>query len=102
MIKNVNENNVNTLNDGLVVAKFGAKWCGPCRQMAPVLEALDTKNPGTFTICDIDVDEMGTLAQEYGVRGVPTTVFLKDGVEQDRVVGFISEDALLDKINNIA
>ncbi len=67
-------------NDCILVDYF-ATWCGPCRQMAPMLEDVDGP------IAKLDVDENPELAQQYGVMGLPTLVLFKDGEEVDRMTG---------------
>src|SRR5688572_14170452 len=71
----------------LRVLEFGAAWCGPCRQMEPVIAALASEYSRyvDFTVIDVDADR--ELAQQYNVRSMPTLVVLRDDREVDRIVG---------------
>lgn len=73
-----------------VVVKFGAEWCGPCRQMKPTLEQLSE----TVDVYDVDVDKQGELAQKFGVRGIPTTFVFKGGEVMANTVGHRTVDEL--------
>ena len=72
---------------GLHVIDFTAKWCGPCRQMAPVLEQLAQEYAGRARFAAVDCDDEPQLAQRYNVRSMPTFVVLRDGREVGRIVG---------------
>jgi len=86
----------------LVVVDFFAEWCGPCQMLSPVLESLAPQYEGKLKIVKIDIDNSQDLAMEYKVVSVPTIVFLKDGQEVDRVVGFQSADSLKQKFDGLA
>jgi thioredoxin 1 len=66
---------------------FTAKWCGPCKQMEPVLHALAKEYAGHVELVAVDVDEDPIAAQQYGVRSMPTLVLVRDGREVGRVIG---------------
>lgn len=72
---------------GLVIVDFWATWCGPCKQMAPVFEALASELAGEVTFLKVDVDEAPALAERFELRSVPTLVVLSDGVEVARAPG---------------
>lgn len=66
--------------NGLMLVDFWATWCGPCRMLGPVIEELAEEYEGkAVTIGKVDVDEIPELAQQYGITGVPTVVFLENG-----------------------
>jgi thioredoxin len=70
---------------GLTLIDFTAAWCGPCRQLAPVLEAVATAKH--VRVVEVDVDHEQLLAQQFGVRSMPTVVLWRDGREVGRFVG---------------
>jgi len=72
------------------VLRFTASWCQPCKMLARTLEDISTD----YTIEVIDIDENRELAIQYGVRGVPTLVMLKDDIETKRIVGMQTEGFL--------
>ena len=74
-------------NSKYTVIDFFAEWCGPCKMQGPVLEQLSTKYPN-IKWCKIDIDDNSSLAAKFDVRSIPTVVFLKDGKEAFRYVGY--------------
>lgn len=70
-----------------VVIDFHASWCGPCRAMAPLYKKLAESYAGKATFIKINIDDLGGLATQYRVQGVPTFVFIKEGAELSRIVG---------------
>jgi len=70
-----------------VLVDFWAPWCGPCRMVAPTLEALAKEMAGRVRIAKINVDDNPVMAGQLGVRGIPTMVLFKNGQEVDRQVG---------------
>ncbi len=96
----INENNfANEIESqkGLVLLDFYATWCGPCKMLAPVLDALGDELPNV-KICKSDVDEASALAAKFGVQSIPTVVLFKDGEVVDGFVGYRAKDQILPMI----
>lgn len=86
----VTEDNWNSeiVNSSLpVLVDFWAPWCGPCQLLGPVVDTLATENAGKIKVGKLNVDENQNLTMKFGVRGVPTLIFLKQGQEVKRIVG---------------
>ena len=79
---------------GPVLVDFWAEWCGPCKQMNPVLDELAKELAGKATIAKVNVDESPALAQQFKVQSIPTFLVIKNGEVVDRKGGVASKDAL--------
>jgi len=88
--------------DGLVVVDFWAAWCGPCRAIAPHLEALAEQYKGKATIAKLDVDAHPRTPMRFNVRSIPTLLFFKDGEIKDTMVGAPPKAELVRRINALA
>ena len=77
-----------------VVVDFGAEWCGPCKQLDPILEEIANENIDTLKIFKINIDENPMTPQKFGVRGIPTLMLFKDGNLVDTKVGSLPKSAL--------
>ena len=85
---------VSSLNGKIVGVYFSAHWCGPCRQLIPVLEEVSKEMAGKVEICKMNVDESPNTAAQYGIRSIPTLFLFKDGKQIDVKVGLNSKSAL--------
>tara|TARA_B100000212_G_C26946033_1_gene352243 strand:- start:131 stop:451 length:321 start_codon:yes stop_codon:yes gene_type:complete len=77
-----------------VVVDFGADWCGPCKQLDPILEEIAEENTDKFKVFKINIDENPMVPQKFGVRGIPTIMLFKDGKLIDTKVGSLPKTAL--------
>lgn len=100
-IELTNDNFEATVNEGVSLVDFWAPWCGPCRMLAPVIDELAEEFDGKANICKVNTDEEQDLAVKYGVRSIPTIVFMKNGEVVDTLVGAQSKQALADKLNSL-
>lgn len=85
--------------DKLVVLDFWAEWCGPCRMVGPVIEELATEFEDRAIIGKVDVDTNPQTSTNYGIRNIPTILFIKGGQVVDKVVGATPKAALAEKIS---
>jgi thioredoxin 1 len=76
-----------------VLVDFWAAWCGPCRMLAPTVEAVAQKYQGKAKVVKLNVDENVESPAKYGIRGIPTLILFKNGQEVDRHVGIPSNPA---------
>jgi thioredoxin 1 len=100
-IELTSENFEATVNSGVSLVDFWAPWCGPCRMIAPVIEELANDFDGKANICKINTDEQQELASKFGVRSIPTILFMKDGQVVDTMIGAASKQAFADKLNSL-
>jgi thioredoxin 1 len=102
MVKDVSDKTFDSevLKSALPVAvDMWAPWCGPCRMVAPVFEALATKYDGKITFCRMNVDENAQTAAKYRIMSIPTIMFFKGGQVADTVVGAVPERTLQPKLD---
>jgi thioredoxin 1 len=89
------------LKNKIVLVDFWASWCAPCRMMAPVLNEVADELTENQHVGKVNVEEYQSLAQKFKVRGIPTLILLKNGVEVNRFVGIKNKDFLLKQIRSL-
>lgn len=103
-IQHVNDNNFYDhvlKSEQPVLVDFWAEWCGPCKALGPVLDELSNEVSGKAKIVKLNVDESRELAAKYGVRGIPTMIFFKNGQIVSTLVGNQPKDVILKSINQV-
>ncbi len=86
----------------LLLVDFWAEWCAPCRMVAPVLEELVKESNGALTLAKVNVDDNPALAARYGIRSIPTILFVKGGKILDQVIGAVPKGQLKKKLEALA
>lgn len=83
-----------------VLLDFWAEWCGPCKQIAPALEAISKELEGKLTIAKINLDENPNTPAKYGVRSIPTLILFKNGEAVAQRVGALPQSMLAQWVNS--
>jgi len=81
-----------------VLVDFWAEWCGPCRMVAPTLEAIATEHAGRLKVVKVNVDENPEVSMRYDVRSIPTLILFKQGQIAERLIGAYPKQAIVAKV----
>lgn len=97
-MQHLENNNLDELiQNGIYLVDFYAEWCGPCKMLQPILQSLQNR----INIIKVDVDKFEDLSLKYRIMSVPTLIFFKDGEKKHEIVGFHSEQELLEIIDQL-
>ncbi len=88
-------------SDKPIVIDFWAEWCGPCRMVGPIIDELADEYDDKVVIGKVDVDNNDDITSKYGIRNIPTVLFIKNGEIVDKQVGAAQKSVFVDKINKL-
>lgn len=94
VLKITAENFASTIASGVTLVDFWADWCGPCKMLAPVLDAVAVELAGKAKIGKINVDEQEALARQFSIMSIPTLIIFKDGKLMEKVSGFRQQNVI--------
>ncbi len=96
-----NEFEAKVLNaSGAFLVDFWAEWCGPCKQISPILDEIAKDRAGKITVVKVNIDKNPATPQKYGVRGIPTLIIFKDGKAVSTKVGSLPKSKLIEWIDS--
>ena len=84
-----------------VLVDFYADWCGPCKMMSPMVEAIAASYEGKLKVCKLNVDDAQETAGKYNVMSIPTFIFFKDGKAVHQTVGAVPQNAFEEEIKRV-
>lgn len=102
-MEKITTENFESLKNGALplVVDFWATWCGPCRAIAPIVEELANEYEGKIVVGKCDVEENDDIAMEFGIRNIPTILFIKNGEVVDKFVGATTKAKLQEKFESL-
>ena len=86
---------------GPVLIDFWASWCGPCMMQGPVIDEVAKEMGDKVKVCKVNVDEQASLALEYRIASIPTLVFMKYGIFQERMIGLQQKSTIVNYLNSM-
>jgi thioredoxin 1 len=84
-----------------VLVDFWAGWCGPCKMIGPSVDKIAESYAGKLKVAKVNVDQNGATPSRYGIRGIPALLFFKGGKVTDQIVGYVSQEAIEEKVLKI-
>ncbi|MEG1953885.1 MAG: thioredoxin [Hydrogenoanaerobacterium sp.] len=86
---------------GVALVDFWAEWCAPCRMLGPTIEELADELDGSVVVGKVNLDEESDIAARFNVMTIPTVIIFKDGVEKERLVGFLPKQRFTDALAKV-
>ena len=87
------------IKNGVTLVDFWAEWCGPCRRLAPAVDAIATEYDGRATVAKMNVDENPNVPGRFMIRGIPTLLIFKNGQLADQIVGLVPKEEITRKLD---
>ena len=84
---------------GVVLVDFWAEWCGPCRRLAPTVDAIAAEYDGRVAVAKMNVDENPNVPGRFMIRGIPTLLIFKNGELADQIVGLVPKEEIAKKLD---
>ena len=96
-------NNLIKDENNIIITKFFASWCGPCRVLTDTIKNIDAEKVENTIFAEVDIEneEFDSLCSELGIRGIPVLVYYKNGELKDKTIGLQSADAIINKIESL-
>lgn len=98
---NIFDTEDNYINNKPTILDFSAVWCGPCKQMLPIVKELSNEYDGQVDIYKVDIEEEEDLTTKFGIRSVPTFLFINKNGQQQRVSGSMSKEKMKNYIDGL-
>lgn len=103
MVTVLTDSNIEQILSGSqpVLIDFWATWCGPCRALSPVVDEVAEELAGKVVVTKCNVDDCEEIAMKYGIRNIPTLIYVKNGEAADRSVGVVSKQEIIANLEKL-